>query len=195
MFGKKKKQQKQIPLDVNNSVPYSQIRPPVHSPGQTPATFNSGYHGNAQYGQQHQQSFSHSYYQDTHYPQQYGQRPQSPGSNNQQYFSDNSGHQTHSRSQSQEHSPQSSYSFQDSASSITRYSSENSSIRSSGAFSSDIQNWVGSVFGGNKEPAKPSDAEIENLFLDLMNKRDLKVSQRKEMLAFPTEKKWLLVKK
>jgi hypothetical protein len=170
MFGKKKKQQKQIPLDVNNSVPYSQIRPPVNSPGQTPTTYNSGYHGNAQYGQQHpQQSFSHSYYQDSHYPQQYGQRPQSPGSNNQQYFPDNSGHQhitTHSRSQSQEHSPQSqsSYSFHDG----TRYSSETSSVRSSGAFSSDLQHWVGSVFGGNKEPSKPSDAEIENLFLDLM---------------------------
>jgi len=85
-------------------------------------------------------------------------------------FPDSSGHH-HSRNQSQDHSSQSSYSFQDSTSS--RYSSESSSVRSSGTFSpSDIHNWVGNyykeTFGGNKELSKPSDAEIENLFLDLM---------------------------
>jgi len=115
---------------------------------------------------------------------------------------DNSGHHvaTHSRSQSQEHSPQSqsSYSFHDSSSS--RYSSETSSVRSSGVFSGEIQNWVGNVgnyFSGSKEPTKPSDAEIENLFLDLMNKRDLRnlsEAKRKQMLAIPTDKKWTLIR-
>ncbi len=63
LFGKKKKPQKQS-LDVNNSVPYAQTRPTVQSPVHPSPSYNSGYPGNVQYGQQHQ-GFSQ-------YSQQYG---------------------------------------------------------------------------------------------------------------------------
>ncbi|CAI2194369.1 17154_t:CDS:2, partial [Funneliformis geosporum] len=100
----------------------------------------------------------------------------------------------HSRNQSQDHGSQLTNIFHDSSSSSTRESSSRTSV----VFSPD---WFGKVvnetFGGNKEPSKPSDDEIENLFLDLMNKRDLRKlsdSQRKQMLAIPVDKKWMLVK-
>ncbi|CAI2192627.1 87_t:CDS:10, partial [Funneliformis geosporum] len=98
----------------------------------------------------------------------------------------------HSRNQSQDHGSQLTNIFHDSSSSSTRESSSRTSV----VFSPD---WFGKVvnetFGGNKEPSKPSDDEIENLFLDLMNKRDLRKlsdSQRKQMLAIPVDKKWML---
>ncbi|CAG8754927.1 8799_t:CDS:2, partial [Funneliformis caledonium] len=115
----------------------------------------------------------------------------SPGNSG---FSDTSGY--HSRNHSLDNGSQSSYSFQDNApsSSSTRHS-DTSSIRNSVVFSpGDWLSYYKENFGGNKEPPRPSDDEIENLFLDLMNKRDLNKLSDSQRKLIPVDQKWVLVK-
>ncbi|CAG8658878.1 1660_t:CDS:10, partial [Funneliformis mosseae] len=113
----------------------------------------------------------------------------SPGNSG---FSDTSGY--HSRNHSIDNGSQSSYFFQDNApsSSLTRHS-DTSSIRNSVVFSpGDWLSYYKENFGGNKEPPRPSDDEIENLFLDLMNKRDLNKLTDSQRKLIPVDQKWVL---
>ncbi|CAJ0634974.1 14189_t:CDS:2, partial [Entrophospora sp. SA101] len=173
MFGKKKKPRQ--PLEPTNSTPsHSQLRPAINSPtcSQYPPQQN--------------------------YPQYPPQRTQSPEAP--QNHQDNSIIRQHKRNQSSsDYCSSNTTSFSDSASS-TRYSSE-SSFRSSGAFSpSEIQAWAGNYYKdafSKQDSSRPPDEEVEELFFELLNKRDLKnlpESQRKQMLAIPTDKKWVLIK-
>ncbi|CAG8494500.1 11888_t:CDS:2, partial [Acaulospora colombiana] len=87
----------------------------------------------------------------------------------------------------------------------SRNPSRDTTTSNAGTFSTnvvrgEIQSWMGyyrETFGGKNDIPRPSDEKIEEMFLELMNKRDLKnlsESHRKAILSIPIEKKWLLVK-
>ncbi|CAG8616739.1 494_t:CDS:10 [Acaulospora morrowiae] len=172
----KKKKSKQSSPEITESNSYNKIT--SHYPGQ----------------QQPQQTTHHS----NHLPHYHTQTP-----GEQPYYQETPSSNQHSRSTSRDHnSASSSYYFPDSSNTSTSRGIESGASRISGAFSpSELQAWVGNyyreTFGGKNELPQLTDEQIEEMFLELMNKRDLKnlsESQRKAMLAIPTEKKLLLIK-
>ncbi|CAG8571524.1 10077_t:CDS:10, partial [Cetraspora pellucida] len=174
IFKEKSKNKKQ-PVELRNPPRYDNTRPPLPSPNHS--------YNNPSYPSQQSQNHQYQFHPDHYTSQPYTQS----SSITSQY--ENYGN-PHSRTSSGDYTP----SLGHSTFSETSTRSIDS-VRTSAAFSSiDLPGWVGGHHRGDKnEPTRPSDEEIERLFLNMMRKLDLG-NLSEAMLSMPIENKWTLIK-
>ncbi|CAG8768523.1 11408_t:CDS:2, partial [Gigaspora rosea] len=99
--------------------------------------------------------------------------------------------QDHSRTSSVDYTPSLSHSIFSETSGSAR---SIDSLRTSAAFSATDLPFLGGFHRGDKnEPQRPSDEEVERLFLQMMRKLDLG-NLSEAMQAMPIENKWTLIK-
>ncbi|CAG8759115.1 6976_t:CDS:10, partial [Dentiscutata erythropus] len=172
LFNKEKSKKKQ-PAELKGTPRYENIRPPLPSPGNS---FSNNYNPA-------QQNHQHPFYPD-HYSSQPHTQPSSITTH--ENYSN-----PHSRNSSVDYTPSLSHSIFSETSGSAR---SIDSARTSAAFlPADIPFISGYHRNDKSEPHRPSDEEVERLFLQMMRKLDLG-NLSEAMLAMPIENKWTLIK-
>ncbi|CAG8488845.1 26939_t:CDS:10 [Racocetra persica] len=164
-FIEKSKNKKQ-PAELNNPPRYDNTRPPLPSP-------------NHSYNNPTQQYPNYPYpIHPDHYPSQ-------PNTSITTQYDNN----PPSKTSSGDYTPSLDHSISSETSGSTR---SIDSVRTSTAFSSFELPWGSHHKGDKTDHSRPSDEEIERLFLDMMRQLDLGNLSSK-MLAMPIENKWKLI--